>query len=175
MRNINTLETGYESPNGDFDIWASGSYEHPFRFENQDTWLNPIITPSTILSTGMSRRLHRDFRIQGSILSIREQAFASSSKLPNVSVDLPSRFPLKQGIQLAGNWRVSDRSESTMTWIHDFLNRNHFASLDFQHTMPGPRLTLGVGMDLILAQNTQGWVGRYAGDDRVRGWLKYAF
>jgi hypothetical protein len=44
-----------------------------------------------------------------------------------------------------------------------------------QHTIPDPRLTLGVGMDLILAQNTQGWIGHYYGDDRIRGWLKYAF
>jgi hypothetical protein len=59
--------------------------------------------------------------------------------------------------------------------IHDLLNGNHFASVGLQHTIPDPRLTLGVGMDLILAQNTQGWIGHYYGDDRIRGWLKYAF
>jgi hypothetical protein len=175
MRNINTLEAGYESPDGRLDAWVSGSVERPFRFQNRDTWLNPIITPSTILSAGVQSRINQDLVIHSSVLTVKEEAFNRSSKLPDVNVDLPSRFPLKQGIQLGGRLRVSDRSEGNADWIHDLLDGHHFASLAFQHTIPNPGLILGVGMDLVLANDTRGWIGHYAGDDRIRGWLKYAF
>ncbi len=175
MRNINTLEAGYQDPKGRFNAWVSGSYEQPFRFENQATWLNPIITPSTVLSAGAKAQIRSNINIEGSVLVVNEEPFVRSSNLPNVNVDLPSRFPLKQGIQLGGNWQVSDHTGTDAAWIHDLMNGNHFASLGLQHTIPDPRLTLGVGMDLILAQNTQGWIGNYYGDDRIRGWLKYAF
>ncbi len=175
MRNINTLEAGYQDPKGQYQAWISGSYEQPFRFENQANWLNPIITPSTVLSAGMKAMIRSDLTVEGSVLAVNEEPFVRNSKLPNVNVDLPSRFPLKRGVQVAGNWRVSDRTGTDAAWIHDLMNGNHFASVNLQHTIPGPRLTLGVGMDLILAQNNQGWIGHYYGDDRIRGWLKYAF
>ena len=175
MRNINTLEAGYQDPKGQYQAWVSGSYEQPFRFENQANWLNPIITPSTVLSAGMKAMIRSDLTVEGSVLGVNEEPFVRNSKLPNVNVDLPSRFPLKRGVQVAGNWRVSDRTGTDAAWIHDLTNGNHFASVNLQHTIPGPRLTLGVGMDLILAQNNQGWIGHYYGDDRIRGWLKYAF
>jgi hypothetical protein len=175
MRNINTLEAGYQDPRGKYHAWISGSYEQPFRFENQANWLNPIITPSTVLSAGTKAMIRSDLTVEGSLLAVNEEPFVRNSKLPDVNVDLPSRFPLKRGVQLAGNWRVSDRTGADASWIHDLTNGNHFASVNLQHTIPDPRLTLGVGMDLILAQNSLGWIGHYYGDDRIRGWLKYAF
>jgi hypothetical protein len=37
------------------------------------------------------------------------------------------------------------------------------------------RLTVGGGVDLMMAPNNKGWVGQFYGDDRLRGWIKYAF
>ena len=175
MRNINTLELGYDSPYKDWNLWLSASYEQPFQFENQANWLNPIITPSSIISAGTSTQLTQNFRFDGSVIFIHEQPFNRSSTLPDVNVDLPSRFPLKQGIQVGGNWRFSDVTEGNLSWIQDLIQQNHLASMDLEHYIPSSHLTVGMGMDLILASSTQGWVGHYDGDDRLRGWLKYAF
>ncbi len=175
MRNINTLEVGYESPANDWNLWLSGSYEQPFRFQNGDTWLNPIITPSSIVSAGTSVDLTSNFRFNGSLLIINEQPFSRSSRVPDVSVQLPSRFPLKQGIQIGGNWRFSDINEGNVNWIQDLIQQNHLISMDVSHWIRSARISVGAGMDVILANSTQGWVGNYYGDDRLRGWLKYAF
>ena len=175
MRNINTLEVGYESPARDWNLWLSGSYEQPFRFQNGETWLNPIITPSTILSAGTSIDLTSNFRFNGSLLVINEQPFSRSSRVPDVNVQLPSRFPLKQGIQIGGNWKFSDINEGNVSWIQDLIQQNHLISMDVSHWIRSARISVGAGMDVILANSTQGWVGNYYGDDRLRGWLKYAF
>jgi hypothetical protein len=175
MRNINTLEVGYESPYQDWNLWLSASYEQPFNFQNEETWLNPIITPSSIVSAGTSTQLTSNFRFDGSVIFIHEQPFKVSNRLPGVSVSLPSRFPLKQGIQVGGNWRFSDRTGANLSWIQDLFQQNHLASMDVEHYLPQSHLTVGAGMDLIIANSTQGWVGNYYGDDRLRGWMKYAF
>jgi hypothetical protein len=175
MRNINTLEAGYESPARDWSLWLSGSYEQPFRFQNGDTWLNPVITPSAIVSAGTSVELTGNFRFNGSLLIINEQPFSRSSRVPDVNVQLPSRFPLKQGIQIGGNWRFSDINEGNVNWIQDLIQQNHLISMDVSHWIRSARISVGAGMDVILANSTRGWVGNYYGDDRLRGWLKYAF
>ena len=175
MRNINTLEVGFDDPSHDWNLWFSGSYEQPFHFENQDTWLNPIITASSVLSSGTRVNLSREVSIEGSVLVVNEAPFNRSSKVPNVSVTLPSRFPLKKGFQISGNWKVSDLTESSLSFIQDILQKNRFLSLELSHSIKASALSVGGGMDLIFAKTTQGWVGNYYGDDRVRGWLKYAF
>ncbi|MBU6154851.1 MAG: hypothetical protein KGP28_11160 [Bdellovibrionales bacterium] len=175
MRNINTIELGYDSPTKDWNLWLSGSYEQPFRFQNGETWLNPIITPSTILSAGTSVDLTSNFRFNGSLLIINEQPFSRSSRVPDVNVQLPSRFPLKQGIQVGGNWKFSDINEGNINWVQDLIQQNHLISMDVSHWIRSARISIGAGMDVILANSTQGWVGNYYGDDRLRGWLKYAF
>jgi hypothetical protein len=175
MRNINTLELGFDSPAKDWNLWLSGSYEQPFHFENGETWLNPIITPSSIVSAGSSFQMTPSLRLDGSVLFINEAPFQRSSKVPNVNVQLPSRFPLKQGIQLGGNWRFSDLTQGNLGWIQDLIQKNHLVSMGVSHWLRSIDLTVGAGMDLIVASSTQGWVGQFYGDDRLRGWLKYAF
>ena len=175
MRNINTLEIGYESPTKDLSLWISGSYEQPFRFENEETWLNPVITPSTLVSAGTEVQLTRDLSFNGAALFIHEQPFQRSSKVPDVNVQLPSRFPLKQGIQIGGNYRFSDETRGDLSWLQDTLQQNHLVSMNVAHWIRTASLTIGAGMDMIMARTTSGWVGQYYGDDRIRGWLKYAF
>jgi hypothetical protein len=173
MRNINTAEAGYDA--SDWDVWASVSYEQPFQFENQSNWLNPIITPSSIVSVGTDVKLTKNFTFSGAALFIHEQPFTVSSTLPAVDVQLPSRFPLKQGIKVGGNWKFSEVTESNMAWTQDLLNQNHFISVDVEHLIRKANVTLGAGADVIIADSSKGWVGQYYGDDRLRGWLKYAF
>jgi hypothetical protein len=55
------------------------------------------------------------------------------------------------------------------------VQTSHFASFDVQHKIRSLKLSIGGGLDLMMAKDTKGWVGQYYGDDRVRGWLKYAF
>lgn len=175
MRNINTLEMGYDSPEKDWNLWVSGSYEQPFRFENKDTWLNPVITPSTLVSAGTNFQLTENLAFNGAAIFIHEQPFQRSSKVPDVNVQLPSRFPLKQGIQVGGSYRFSDDTQGDLSWLQDTLQQNHLVSMNVAHSIRAASLTLGAGMDMIMARTTSGWVGQYFGDDRVRGWLKYAF
>ncbi len=176
MRNINTLEAGWDGPHKEWSLWLSGSYEQPFQFENEPTWLNPIITPSSIISAGTSLQVTSNFRFEGAVLFINEKTFTPSSvALQGVNVQLPSRFPLKQGIKVSGNWRFSDLTTSNFCWIQDLLQQNHFLSADVEHHFRHSAVTAGLGTDILIASSNQGWVGQYYGDDRVRGWLKYAF
>ena len=175
MRTIATIETGFESPEKDWNLWFSGSYERPFNYVNNPDYLNPAITPAGIFSAATNVQLTQNFWFNGGILYIREEAFHSTSTLTNVNVTLPSRFPLKQGVTVGGNWRFSDQTQSKLAWTQDLIEQSHFVSLDLQHSLRGTRLTVGVGADLFFTDTTSGWVGQYYGDDRMRGWLKYAF
>jgi hypothetical protein len=173
MRNINTVETGYDDKT--WDVWASVSYEQPFHFENSTAWINPIITPSTIASVGTDIKLTQNFTFNGSALFIHEQPFNVASDLPAVNITLPSRFPLKQGIKVGGNWKFSEVTEANGSWVQDLLHQTHLVSVDVEHLIRKANLTLGAGADVLIADTTAGYVGQYYGDDRLRGWLKYAF
>ena len=175
MRNINTAEIGFDSPNQDWNVWLSGSYEQPFNFENQSTWLNPIITPTSVFSAGTRVQLTSNFWFNGSALFIHEQPFNSESSLKDVKVNLPTRFPMKQAFNIGGNWRFNDYTQSNIAWIQDLVDQNHMISVDLQHQVHQMPITVGAGTDIIIAKTSQGGVGQYYGDDRVRGWLKYAF
>ena len=170
MRNINTAELGYTAT--EFDLWASGSYEQPFHFENQPTWLNPILTSSSIFSVGGNVKLSRTFSLAGAGIYIHEQPLARASNLPTVDVQLPTRFPLKRGIKLSGNWKVSELTESNISFIQDLQEHNQFFSLTAEHLIYKAVLTLGAGTDLLFASSNKGWVGQYYAADRLRGWLR---
>ena len=175
MRTIYTGELGYDSPTHDWNLWLSGSHEEPFNFQNQITWLNPVITPATVLSSGAGVQLTPKFWFNGGVIFIHEDSYITAANAPNVSVSLPSRFPLKQGVKVGGTWRLGDNDQSNLTWIQDLINQNHFISADYQHRIRSSNLLIGVGADVMIAESATGWVGQYYGDDRVRGWLKYAF
>ncbi len=175
MRNINTVESGYQADDHEWDVWTSVSYEQPFNFENQSTWLNPIITPSSIVSAGTDIRLTRNFTFNGAALFIHEQPYVSASNLPNVNVNLPTRFPLKQGIKIGGNWRFSEVTDANAAWVQDLVEQNHLVTVDIQRHIRKMNITVGAGADVLFTNSTHGWVGQYYGADRLRGWLKYAF
>jgi hypothetical protein len=175
MRNLNTFETGYDDPDKSWSVFVSGSYEQPFQFENEENWLNPIITPSSIVSAGTRIQMTRNFWFTGSALVVHEQPFRHSSTLPDVTVDLPTRFPIKQGFLVGGEWHFTDRTGSTARWTQDLIEQNHMASIEFKHWISKSEIEIGAGADMIFANSTQGWVGQYNGNDRIRGWLKYAF
>lgn len=175
MRNMNTIEGGFDSPNRDWNLWFSASYEQPFQFENNPFWLNPIITPAVVASSGTQVQLTNNFWFTGAVLFIKEEPFYRSSSLPDVNVALPSRFPLKQGFQVGGVWSFNDRTNLKTKWTQDLLERSHFVGVDIQHIIPKSGVTLGGGADVVISQTNTGWVGQYYGQDRIRGWLKYAF
>lgn len=175
MRNINTAEIGFDSPDQDWNAWISASYEQPFRFENQSNWLNPIITPTSVFSGGTKIQLTSNFWFDGSALFIHEQAFKSSGTLTDVKVNLPTRFPMKQAFKVGGNWKFNDYTQSNLSWYQDLIDQNHLISVDVQHRLHHLPVTIGAGTDIIVAKTAQGGVGQYYGDDRLRGWLKYAF
>ena len=175
MRNIVTAEAGYDAPKKDWSLWTSASYEQPFNFENQSTWLNPIITPTTIFSAGTNVQLTSNFWFTGAALFIHEQPFVRSSDLPDVNVSLPSRFPLKQAIKLGGSWIFNDKTQGNFEWTQDLIQQTHMISADIQHAFKKNNILVGLGTDIMITDTTQGWVGQYYGDDRLRGWLKYAF
>jgi len=175
MRNINTAEFGFNDPNQDWNVWLSASYEQPFNFQNKTTWLNPIITPTSVFSAGTRIQLTSNFWFSGSALFIHEQPFTSASSLSDVKVNLPTRFPIKQAFKVGGNWRFSDYTQSNISWIQDLEEQNHIVSVDVQHQVHHMPITVGAGTDIIIANTAQGGVGQYYGDDRLRGWFKYAF
>ncbi len=175
MRSLTTAEAGVVAPDKDWDMWFSASYERPFNFTNESDWLNPVITPATIIATGSDVNVTKNFVFHGGVLFIHEDSGPPSTNLTGVSVSLPSRFPLKQGFEISGDWHFSDYTQSKLQWIQDLQEQNQFFSLQIQHRFPKTRVEVGAGADAFIAQTTTGWVGQYYGDDRIRGWLKYAF
>jgi len=175
MRNINTAEFGFDDPEHGWNMWVSASYEQPFRFENASNWLNPIITPTTLFSAGTKIQLTSNFWFDGSALFVSEQAFKTTSTLNDVKVNLPTRFPMKQAFKVGGKWQFSDYTQSNLAWYQDLVDQNHLISIDVQHRLHRLPITVGAGTDVIIANTAVGGVGQYYGDDRLRGWLKYAF
>lgn len=175
MRNINTLEAGFLGADKTWELWVSGSYEQPFNFDNQPTWLNPLLTPTSIISSGANLQLTSNFRFEGAALFIHEQPGVVNTQLGQINVALPTRFPLKQGIKVAGNWKFNDTTVANLVWIQDLVEQNHSITLDLEHRISKYRVTIGGGADILIASSSNGWVGQYYGDDRIRGWLKYAF
>jgi hypothetical protein len=173
LRNISTAEIGLHEEN--LDLFASASYEQPFKFENQAVWINPVITPSSIFSVGGDVKINRTLSLNAGFLYIHEQPFHSNSTLSGVDVALPSRFPLKEGLKLGTEWKVSESTESNLMWVLDLPHGSHFITFNGEHNLRKLHLTVGAGADLLITDNTQGFVGQYYGDDRIRGWLKYAF
>lgn len=175
MRNLNTVEAGFNGSQNDWKLWFSASYEQPFRFENNPFWLNPIITPAVIASSGVQVEITSNFWVHGNFLYIKEEPFLRASSLPDVNVSLPSRFPLKQGILMGGDWNISDRVLLKANWIQDLIEKSHFVGTDLTYTIPHSGVALGGGADFVISQTNTGWVGQYYGQDRVRGWFKYVF
>ena len=176
MRSIYTVEGGFDAPSKDWDLWFSASREKPFQYQNQSNWLNPIIVPATIVSAGTNVQLTSNFWFNGSALFIHEDAFTHAGDLPNVNLQLPSRFPLKQGIKIGGDWHFTDYTHANMAWTQDLLQQNHLISVYIEHHLrEKSNITLGAGGDFMVCKSTNGWVGQYYGDDRLRGWFSYAF
>jgi hypothetical protein len=175
MRNINTVETGFDSKDKSWDLWLSASYEQPFQFQNEQSWLNPAITNTSIFSSGTDIALTSNFTFNGSVLFVNEAPFNHAGDLPDVDISLPTRFPLKQGIKVGGDLRFSDYTNANVAWIQDLIEQTHFVSLDVKHQFRHSTVQVGAGADLFFTDTTAGWVGQYYGDDRIRGWLKYAF
>lgn len=175
MRNINTAEVGFANATNDWSAWLSASYEQPFHFQNSSTWLNPLINPTSVFSAGTNVQLTSNFWFNGSALFIHEQPYTSVSPLADVKVNLPTRFPLKQAFKVGGNWKFSDETQSTFSWIQDLIDQNHLVSVDLNHRIRKTAFSVGAGTDIIISKTAQGGVGQYYGDDRLRGWLKYAF
>jgi hypothetical protein len=175
MRNINTAEVGFMNPSNDWSAWVSASYEQPFRFQNSSTWLNPLINPTSIFSAGTHIQMTSNFWFEGAALFIHEQPYSGVSPLADVKVNLPTRFPLKQAFKVGGNWKFSDETQSNFFWIQDLIDQNHLVSLDLNHKIFKTAFSVGAGADVIISKTAQGGVGQYYGDDRLRGWLKYAF
>lgn len=175
MRSIASIESGIAPKNGSFEAWASISHERPFHFDNRDTWLNPVIAPASIASIGGSLKASRALTLDAAILVVNEDSVTRSSQLPDINVQLPSRFPIKRALRAGLKWKITDDWTSNADWTDDLGRKNHLASFDLSRVFRDSRLTLGAGMDLVMAGSTEGWIGQFYGNDRVRGWLKYAF
>jgi hypothetical protein len=175
LRSIYTLEGGFANPDKSWDVWGSASYEHPFNFDNNPLWLNSVLTPARIISVGTNVKLTSNFWFNGSALFVHEDAVPASTSNLKFDVNLPSRFPLKQGIKLGGTWKHSLETESHFAWTQDLIVRSHLISADVEHAFKRYGILVGVGADVLVDNTTKGWLGQYYGDDRVRGWFKYAF
>ncbi len=150
MRNLTTVEVGYKDPDSNWDLWLSGTVERPFRFENEPTWLNPVLTPSEIISGGSSAMLTSNFKFTGAFLFVQEEKYTKTGDLQDVNVDLPSRFPIKQAFQARGDLYLSWRTQANLIWVQDLIERNHWLGVNVQHRIPKMDLSVGAGVDMTF-------------------------
>ncbi len=175
LRNLSTFEVGYKDDKDLWGIWISGSRERPFRFTNDPAWINPVLNPSEIYSGGIHTLITHSVRLSGALLYVNERSTAQSSALPNVNVDLPSRFPIKRAFQAKLEYAPTWRTEGSLSWMRDVLQKNNLVSLNVSHRVPKSAITFGGGVDITIVNTTKDFIGQYFADDRLRGWLRYAF
>jgi hypothetical protein len=175
LRNLSTFEAGLKDDEDTWGLWISASRERPFRFSNDPAWINPVLNPSEIYSGGAHALITKDIRISGALLYINERAMGQSSALPNVNIDLPSRFPIKRAFQAKLEYAPTWRTDGSISWMRDILQKNNLVSLNISHRVPKSAITFGGGVDLTIVNTTKDFIGQYFADDRLRGWLRYAF
>lgn len=167
---LGTAEGGYLTR--EWSAWASLTREIPVREEIAGNWHSFPYGPAWVASAGGSVELARGLSLSPSYLRVSEDA----GPVPRYLRSIPyvSRFGYSEAARLAALWRASRKLESKAAWTRDLEHSNGLVSTDVSY-QAGPTLAFGLGVDLLVARNDQGFIGQYLGNDRVRWKVHYAF
>jgi hypothetical protein len=168
-------ETGYQTDRWNF--WGSVMHETPYRDKTPDDWTTQELNPALNLSTAASVKPFRHMRGNpklgvGYFRSIQRLAPDQGPLAKgNVSLFEP-RYMFQNAISanLDTDW-------SELQYLTDLRNRGSLISASVLFH-PAEYWTLNFGLDFLGVDgegDSQGFIGRYRTNDRVRGGLTYVF
>jgi hypothetical protein len=175
---VGTAELAYRGSRA--GVWASSSWEHPLDAAPlAGDWMTDAQNPAWIGAVGAHWQAIRALELAASQIWINESSSVSAaSTTPSMSLDLPSRFSFTHAFRLGANLRFGPRWGGEFQWVRDFASRGHqlSASLGYGNLASGvEHWRAQVGTDFFWGDFTDTGVGRYVGNDRIRGSLTYAF
>ena len=154
--------------------WVSETRETPMLPPpTYPSWTSAPIGTAWIAALGASVEVQHWFRLRGAGLMIREEKPAANADQANLT--LPPRFWLTQAARFSGTFLASERWVPEFQWTRDFAWATHSLSVDLAYHSVSGSWQAGVGGDLFFAKLDQGFYGAYAGNDRVRARVAYAF
>jgi hypothetical protein len=173
-----TAEGGYRDRR--FSIWASGSVERPFGEATPEDWITQPVGSTVILSAGIRGRMTDTIQLSFSGISIDETT--PEKRANDIQIDLASRFMFRRALKMRGEWDAGRKVSYGAGWVMDVADRSSLVSMDLNF-YPGFRdpgakggaWLLNVGGDLFFSNTSQGFLGQFLGNDRVRGGVAYAF
>ena len=177
LHHMVTSEAGYKDKT--VSVYSSLTFESPIKQDVPATWMTAPMGNSILASIGGSAMLEK-FRLSSSFLYVYENLSPSSAN--SINVPLPSRYPYNRAIKFGGEYEGTTKLTYGTTWTSDLVNRSNLLSFDVNFR-PGPHAPtsksgawlINVGTDFISSSTSQGQLGQYEGDDRVRGGVAYAF
>ncbi len=175
MHHLLTAETGYRADF--FQIWGSLSGERPEAPSNKANYIYNPMGPSLITSWGGSLSWQQGLTLHTSYLMVTEDKPASTST-SSTSIDLPSRYAYTKAWNFGGSWQANSYLTYEANWTYDVEKVSSLFSTDITFRKPLAAMSswaVGVGADLINTSSGEGWIGRFEGNDRIRGKITYAF
>lgn len=177
MHSMLSVESGFNlggaTDSVRWTFWTSVTREIPQFTPAADGAISAPIGPSWIGAAGGSFEATRWLRIEAGFLQISEDKPSPDDEQATLS--LPPRFNLTSAVRAGLKWLSSEHWRPELSWTHDFANPANFASFDLTYTPRGSSWSFGAGADAFASTLGEGFYGNYAGDDRVRGRIAYAF
>ncbi len=176
------LEAGWVDE--DWVGWSSVTREMPIGFPSVKGRFDRPVGPSWIFGFGNELKLTPKIAINQAFIYVRESLPTQSTTNPlaNVSLPLPSRFPLERAIRAGMSWSNLERWAGDAALAHDLLySSTHistgvaFKSGWLKNELAEGGITFTAGVDGIFSQSAKGWIGNQKGNDRMRGGVSYAF
>jgi len=174
MHHMANIEVGFKANR--YSLWASVTGEEPRKPNTPVDLLTVQTEPSLITSFGGSAQMFKFIGVSASMLYVSEKP-APPSGDGTLTVDLPSRFNYREAARAAIDIRTSDRFNTVLSNIYDFEYASGLYSVDFfyKNTKKHKEWTLNFGADFFSSATSDGFIGQYKGNDRVRGSIAYAF
>lgn len=175
-RNVGMGEFGYASKRASF--WASYMQDSPNLGTAPSNWNTPAWGRASVAAVGGAVGLGTRFTLKASALQIEEKAASQSTEdSSDFNIDLPSRFDYKKALRAGVEYRPNDRHQFDQLYTYDREFSNSILTFNYQYSISrrDSAWALQLGADFFVAQNRDGFIGDFKGNDRVRGSVKYVF
>jgi len=175
-RRVALAETGYR--NKRISVWGSRLEDAPFDRSVPSNWNTPAWGRSSVSAVGGSVAITGRLSIKGSALWIDEKtATQTSDSASDFNINLPARYDYKKAYRVGGHYQMTERHAFQNLWTYDRAYSNSIGSFDYLYflTQKDSAWALQVGADFFVANNRDGFIGAFKGNDRFRGSVRYVF
>ncbi|MBC7691856.1 MAG: hypothetical protein H7222_08800 [Methylotenera sp.] len=175
---VMTGETGFK--NRDFSLWSSVTGETPLQKQIPSSWVTIPIGPTLIVSAGAEANFRGGFKLNGSLFYLNETTPAQTDAAVDTS-SLQGRFEYKKAARLGAEWSGMTHLTYSTAWIADLEEKSNLMSFDLNFrpkldaSLVSGAWLINVGTDFFTSSTGTGHLGKYQGNDRVRGGVSYVF